>query len=133
MLQPFKKIQPPELDFDKLMLERRNYEVSVRGRLERRIVANLCEYLIHHGWKPVEVYCGTWSTTTTTKEVMEALFDLEYVSVRFDSGSNLQDVELISGNGVGIISDYTYDYTCDPQSKDNFQSLMADFNAEDYL
>lgn len=127
MSVPFKKIEPPELDFDKSMLLRFGTKVTVEGKLERRIVANLCEYLIHHGWTPVETYDGeVFEPATTTKEVMENLFNVEEIAVRFTNGKETHGVALICGNGIDIVSDYDY------SENDNFHYHTFRFDAENY-
>lgn len=124
---PYVKVEAPALDFDKAMLESWDHKVSVEGKLERRIVANLCGYLIHHGWRPVETFDGeAFEPATDAKQVMENLFNVERVSVRFTNGLETHGVELIVGNGVDIVSDYTYNET------DNFNTVMEGFEPEDY-
>jgi hypothetical protein len=124
---PYVRIEPPALDFDKSMLESWGEKVSVQGKLERRIAANLCGYLIHHGWRPVETFDGdSFEAATDIKQVMESLFNVESISARFTNGTAIHGVELIAGNGIDIVSDYSY------SELDDFRTIMEGFEPEDY-
>lgn len=130
--------QPPALDIDAMMLEKYGQGVSPEGKLERRIVWNLCAHLEAAGFQVYRTFDGEeMRYPKTAKGAMELIFNLDEASLRFIpvSCSQLKDkwkyehgVLLILGNGIDIISDWNYTEG-DP---DGFSAAMGKFDAEDY-
>lgn len=125
------KIEAPALDHDAMMLKRFNCGVGVEGRLERRIIANLCEYLAANGFKLVETYDGeVFEQVSTGKEAMEYIFNLDEVSLQVQKdGFQQRGILLIPGNGEDIISDYDYSIS----DRDGFKTCMEAFDVELYF
>lgn len=126
-------VEVPELDHDKMMLERFGTVVSPNGRLERRIVANLCAHLHEAGFELVAVYDGEERTRVrTAKEAMELIFDLDEVSLRVKKSGRGRLPEhgilLVLGIGCDIVSDWNYSVG----DADGFSAAMDQFDAEDY-
>ena len=132
--------QPPALDHDAMMLEKYGQGVSPEGKLERRIVWNLCAHLVLAGFVPFRTFDGDcFEYVGGAKEAMEFIFNLDEVSLRFIPVSCCQltkknkerrehGVLLVLGNGVDIVSDWNYTEG-DP---DGFSAAMDKFDAEDY-
>ena len=98
---------PPALDIDATL----GRPVAVNGKIERRIVASLIAHLKANGWEPKGVWDGEEEVpVTTAKEVMELLFNLDDAHVYFSKGGREHYVWLICGNGVDIISDWTFSH-----------------------
>lgn len=119
----------PALDYDAFMLKKYQHQVSPNGRLERRIVWNLLKHLEDGGWTVFEVDDTDEVTQVTgSKHAMELIFDLDQadISVGNADRSRTHLIRLIMGNGIDIISDYTYS----EGDRDGFEALMQDFNAE---
>lgn len=134
-------LQAPALDIDALMLKKYNYKVSPTGKLERRIVWNLLNYLTEKGFRVFTVDTSDELVDTAdNKAVMEVVFDLDQADLHVEpipaldaTGSEIpSDVEhvirLVMGNGVDMISDWIYT-DGDP---DGFKALMDAFDTEDY-
>jgi hypothetical protein len=118
-------VNVPDLEHDAMMLREFGHTVSDRGRLERRIVAALLTHLGTRGFRPRSVWDGMGSTPATdTKAVMELVFNLDEARVYFGSHS----VVFILGNGVDILSDWTYS----KGDADGFDAAMQAFDAEVY-
>lgn len=125
-------LQPPALDHDAMMLKRFKSKVSPNGKLERRIVFNLCEHLKSKGFELVAVFDGEEFTpiANDTKAAMELIFNLDEVSVRFQKkGFAEHGILLCLGEGMTIITDWSYTKD-DP---DGFDLAMDEFDSEDYV
>lgn len=129
----------PALDHDDMMLVKFGQGVSAEGRLERRIVWNLCAHLEAAGFQVYRTFDGEeMRYPKTAKGAMELIFNLDEASLRFIHVSCIQlkknkssyehGVLLVLGNGIDIISDWNYTEG-DP---DGFSAAMDKFNAEDY-
>lgn len=124
-------VHVPELDIDALMLRRFGHKVSPNGKLERRIVANLIAHLEAGGFQVIGLYDGDDLTAVTTaKEAMELIFNLDEASLRIGkAGTDIDHgILLIVGNGIDIVSDYTYS----EGDSDGFSAVMDAFDAEDF-
>lgn len=141
VLRPFSAppagaVTVPALDHDAAMLLNFGTKVSVSGKLERRIVANLVAHLARRGFLPHSVHDGELTTRVySAKEAMELIFDLDQVSLRFQRGTDrhrssgkIHGVLLVVGNGVDILSDWNYT----EGDADGFDAAMNAFDAEDY-
>jgi hypothetical protein len=122
-------VQVPELDHDKLMEKRYGSKVDARGKLERRIVANMIGHLERAGWAVSSVFDGDEDTDAQDmKAAMELVFNLDDAWVYFKKGSLIHPVRLILGNGVDVITDWRYA----PDDVDGFNGAMEAFDAEQY-
>ncbi|KVV40800.1 hypothetical protein WT27_12775 [Burkholderia territorii] len=111
------------------MLRRFGHKVSPNGKLERRIVANLIAHLEAGGFQVIGLYDGDDLTAVTTaKEAMELIFNLDEASLRIGkAGTDIDHgILLIVGNGIDIVSDYTYS----EGDSDGFSAVMGAFDAE---
>ena len=120
----------PDLEHDEMMAKRFGCTVGPKGRLERRVVWNLFQHLSAAGWHVTQVYDGDeFKQVHTVKGAMELIFDLDEVSVRFARGKgkgNEHGVLLIMGNGVDIVSDWTFS----EGDGDGFHAVMNAFDSE---
>jgi hypothetical protein len=116
----------PTLDIDREMLDKYGRKVSPNGRLERRIVAALCEHMTARGFNLDTVYDGVETTHVhTVKAAMELIFNLDEASLRFKHPLyKAHGVLLVLGNGEDIVSDWNYT-TGDP---DGFNAAMEAFD-----
>lgn len=136
-------VEVPELDHDAMMSRKFGTKVGPRGRLERRIVAALVQHLDKAGFRPSHVWDGdTCTEVHDTKSVMELVFNLDEVSVRFiakgkpvpkpdeeDRNQFAEDergVLLMLGEGCDIVADWNYDVG----DRDGFNKAMKSFDAE---
>ncbi|MGZ5078635.1 MAG: hypothetical protein ACXWHZ_03710 [Usitatibacter sp.] len=134
----------PDLDID-----RRLGKPDARGKLERRIVANLIAHLDRNGFVPYRTYDGEEFTLVgDVKSAMEVVFNLDEVSLRFIPKSwanarlhpitptpeQLEEREwgvlLVLGNGVDIISDWNYSKADGDGAM--FGRAMDAFDADDF-
>lgn len=124
----FAKVEAPTLAIDALLFK--DGKVSANGKLERRIVANLLEFMAHKGWKVSSVYDGEEETATAdATAAMELIFNLDEVSVRFaDQSEKIHGVLLVLGNGIDIIADWNYS----EGDVDGFNAAISGFDAEEY-
>jgi len=125
-----KTVDVPELEHDAMMKEKYGDTVSPNGRLERRLVAALCTHLAEHGWRP----CKLWdreeiTPVTDTKSAMELIFDLDesWLYFRNDAGKE-HWVFLVGGNGIDLITDYSYARA----GTDTFEAAMESFKPDDW-
>lgn len=119
----------PDLDIDAFMLKRFGSKVSPSGRLERRIVANLCAHMERHGWAVQGVHDGDdFHEAKTVKDAMELIFDLDDAGLYFERDGQEHRVLLVLGNGTDIISDWHYSNG----DSDGFDAAMEAFDAEAY-
>ena len=119
----------PVLDIDLIAANSYGRQVIPRGRLERRIVANLIEHLIQYGFHVHSVFDGDEEIRVNgTKAAMELIFNLDEASLRFYQGgrANWHGVLLVLGNGVDIVSDWNYF----ADDHDGFNKAMDAFDAE---
>jgi hypothetical protein len=126
------KTTTPELQHDKMMFEQFGTRVSPRGKIERRIVAGLCEHLLYSGFSLHSVYDGEEETrVSTAQEAMELIFNLDEAALRFyrDNPENWHGILLVLGNGEDIISDWNF-YVDD---RDGFDAAMSKFNVEEFV
>lgn len=119
----------PALDHDAMMLKKYGQKVSPNGKLERRIAWNLLTHLEAGGWTVFELDdSDEVAQITDSKQAMELIFNLDQadISVGNADRSCTHMIRLILGNGVDMISDYTYG----EGDIDGFDALMSDFDAE---
>ena len=122
-------IEPPSLDHDAMMERRFGSKVSPRGRLERRIVANLIAHLEANGFQVTGLYDGEeLEPCSDMKSAMELIFNLDeaWLRVRKAECDGDREIFLVLGNGIDTISDWTY-LASDP---DGFNAAMNAFDAD---
>lgn len=120
-----KSCEVPALDIDKILYKGR--QMSDRSRIERKIVANLCNFMSLHGFSIHSVWDGEeLERPKTTKEAMELIFNLDESSLRFQkNGFKPHGVYLVLGNdGWDVIADWNYT-DGDP---DGFNARMDEFS-----
>lgn len=120
----------PALDHDAMMKRKYGTKVSARGKLERRIAWNLLKHLEASGFKVTSLDDSDNLTNLTgdPKEVMELLFDLDEADIYVKKGRHHEHaIRLIFGNGVDMISDYTFA----EGDADGFEALMNAFDPEE--
>jgi len=123
-------LQAPVLDHDLMMAKRFGCTVNPNGKLERRVVWNLLNYLTSKGFKILSVFDDDeFKDATDPKAAMELIFDLDEarVGIEGEKGSD-HGIVLIIGNGCDIISDWSYF----EDDRDGFNAAMDQFNGEDY-
>lgn len=77
--------------------------------VEKQIVTKLIEMLDEAGWKLKWVSEEDFELTVKdSKEALETIFDLEQPSIIFQKNGRTHGVLLIPGNGVDIVSDYSF-------------------------
>jgi hypothetical protein len=108
-------------------------KLSPRGRQERRVVWALFLHLASNGWKPVDVEDGYDEATKVASalDAMEVIFNLDDAHVTFtnDAGAS-HVVYLVRGNSPEeVVSDYSFS----AKGADNFDEVMASFDAEAVL
>lgn len=121
----------PALDHDAMMASRFGTQVSVRGRMERRIVANLIAHLERAGFAPLAVYDGEdYTKVADAKAAMELIFDLDEASLRITRpGTEIEHgILLVLGEGEDIICDWNYTEG-DP---DGFNAAVEAFDVAAY-
>ena len=132
-------IHAPVLDHDAMMFKRFGTKVSVQGKLERRIVANLIAHLQANNFRVCSVYDGEEIEKISPNGVegmraaMEIIFNLDEAAIQFihnDAAriTDWHDVSLVLGNGIDIISDWNF-FNDD---RDGFEAVMDAFDAEEY-
>lgn len=116
--------QVPELEIDRKLYK--DCKMGANAKLERRIVWRMFAHLASKGWTPCQIDDRDEKTdVTSTKAAMELIFNLDdsFVIVRNASGRK-HWIRLILGNGIDVISDYSYSETTD------FAAAMEAFNPE---
>lgn len=121
------KIDAPVLDVDRAIA----VKISLQGRGERRIVANLIHYLHGKGFAVVGVDDGEcMEHRDTLKDAMELVFSCDESRVYFRGVTGATYwVLLVLGNGEDIVSDYTY--TTD--GADGWNAAMDAFDPAGYI
>lgn len=130
-----------------LEIDKRNGAATATGEnlarlvLERRIVAALLAHLYRKGWDCVRVDDGeeetqmplTIDSLAARKAVMELVFDLDDVRLYFaptgDRDGTEHGVLLVLGNGIDVLSDWSYTEGDD----DGFNAAMDAFDAEAWV
>lgn len=114
----------PTLDIDN------GRKLSPSMVLQRRIVANLLDYLNERGWMVEQVSCdGDDWPAHTAKDAMELIHDLNYSDLTFmDAEQNCHGVKLIPSNNTDMIANWTLS----EGDTDGFNAVMEGFDAEDY-
>lgn len=114
----------PTLDIDK------GRKLSPSMVLQRRISANLLDYLNERGWMVEQVSCdGDDWPAHTAKDAMELIHDLDYSDLTFmDADQNSHGLRLIPSNEFEMITDWTFT----KGDADGFNAVVEGFNAEDY-
>lgn len=118
----------PALELDKILYK--NRPMLPHTKRERRIVWNLFKHLSTEGWFPTSTWDGEEEEKTNSpKHAMEFIFNLDsvHVFVKKD-GQKPHSIFLVLGNGIDIVSDWTYSQT----DSDGFNALMDKFDAEAY-
>jgi len=96
--------------------------VNQRLALERVIIKNLIQTMAAHGWKVDHIWDGGAEVRTADLGAqLDAIFAVDESQIIFENYAGRQHwVSLILGNGVDVISDYSY-----AQNRaDDFESLM---------
>ena len=118
--------QPPALDHDASF----GAKLNANMHLERRIVWNLLLHLQATGFALHSIFDGEENIPVTDpKAAMELIFNLDEAVIHVMLDGHIYAVVLILGNGIDIISDYSW--TADPERQD-FCMVMEHFDAEDY-
>jgi hypothetical protein len=118
----------PALAHDAMMLKRFGQKVEARGKLERRIVWNLCAHMEEAGWKVQGVHDGDeFTECSDAKAAMELIFNLDDAGLYFEKDGSEHRVLLISGNGTDMIGDWNYSLN----DSDGFNAAMEAFDTED--
>jgi hypothetical protein len=114
----------PTLDIDK------GRKLSPSMVLQRRISANLLDYLNERGWMVEQVSCdGDDWPAHTAKDAMELIHDLDYSDLTFmDADQNSHGLRLIPSNEFEMITDWTFT----KGDADGFNAVVEGFKAEDY-
>ena len=126
----------PALDHDKMMAERFGSEISPRMRIERRVVFNLCEYLLANGFELLQVYDGDeFTKVKTSKEAMELIFNLDEASLRVRKAGRRPDGKRWPEHGILIVLgndgwDAVADYNYSRDDADHFNAIMEVFDGE---
>lgn len=134
----------PALDCDRLLVESYNQKVSVKGKLERRIVANLLHYLQERGFainsaydtdEQIDVNSGRdLDNAAELKAAMEFIFarDMAYLLVAKRHTTMPEDDEhyiyFVLGNETGIVSDWSFS----DGDRDDFNKAMEAFDADQF-
>lgn len=117
----------PKLDHDALMARKYGQHLNGRNVLERRIAWNLFLHLEAAGWAVSELDdSDDLHQVADSKAAMELLFDLDQADIYFKKGDAEHAVRLILGNGVDMISDWTYS----EGDGDGFNAAMDAFDTE---
>jgi hypothetical protein len=121
--------QPPALNHDAMMAKRFGMRMTANGRLERRLVWNLCEHLKAAGFNPSSVFDGDEHVAVAdAKAAMELIFDLDEALLFVKAASGAEHwITLVLGNGTDIVSDWGV-----PEVPDGFDEAMNAFDAELY-
>lgn len=96
--------------------------INQRLALERVIIKHLIETMAAHGWKVDHIYDGGDEVRDTDIGAqLDTVFSVDEAQIIFENSAGRQHwVSLILGNGIDVISDYSY-----AQYKaDDFQALM---------
>lgn len=128
----------PDLEIDEIFLRKYNQPVTANGRLERRIVAGLCAHMAQHGFLVNGVHDGEEETLTyTVGGAMNLIFNLDEARLYFrkenpmsvtDVTPRQHSVYLVLGNGVDVISDWSFFI----DDHDGFNAAMEAFDAEKF-
>lgn len=119
----------PALAHDAMMKARFNHDVTVCGRMERRIVWRFCEHMARAGWQPCEVHDFEETTPVAdAKAAMELIFNLDHSRLYFRKGDGPKRwVYLVNGNGEDMISDYVV------SDRDGFGPAVDAFNPSEHV
>jgi len=128
-------IAAPELEHDKMMLDKYKQKVIPRGRIERRVMANLLHFLDANGFKPVLLDDTEEDTKVSTmQEVMELAFNLDECRVYFHHTSTEAKprhcIYFVFGNDGW---DIAADWDCPDHDADGWKAAMEAFNPEEYV
>lgn len=128
----------PVLAHDKMMEKKYGQKINSNGKLERRIVWNLCKHLNTKGFMVTAVdddgqtiFLRSKNPLIRAKSAMEHIFNLDDSLVYFRSQDHSTEhwVRLVLGNGEDIISDFNY-FEGDA---DGFNAAMEAFDVNDYV
>jgi hypothetical protein len=89
---------------------------------ERRVVWGLLRHMAANGWKPSVVSLGDMDEAAVdAKATMEHVFSVDEARVHFKSDAGAShSILLIAGNGLDIISDWTFS----AKGADNFNEVV---------
>jgi hypothetical protein len=114
---------------------------SPESLVELKIIGTLCARLAKAGWSPTSIDTGDetenhgWVTVTTPKAVKTEFASVGQATVVFTNGSGgagqTQRVFLVGGNGVDVISDWSYT-DGDANGFDAAMTAIIDYVAEAY-
>lgn len=85
--------------------------VEKRIAVEKKIVRHLCDTMRKHGWDAIYVDDGgdEVEQTSSTEEVVEAVFAVDEATIAFKKGNKTCSVWIILGNdGWDCIADYNF-------------------------
>jgi small nuclear ribonucleoprotein (snRNP)-like protein len=104
-----------------------------RMQVESRILGTMLRRLAVAGWSPDAILLDEgWEKTPTRKEVRALFDDLDEITLRVrNAEGRTYGILLIRGNGVDLISDYSYG----KEGTDNFETTMnaiLDYVTETY-
>jgi hypothetical protein len=117
----------PKLDHDAMMARKYGQKLEGRNILERRIAWNLFLHLAEAGFTASQLDDSDEVVSVSgAKEAMELLFNLDQADIYFKKGDDEHVVRLILGNGIDMISDWTFA----GDDHDGFNAAMEAFNAE---
>jgi hypothetical protein len=128
--EPMKSVDVPFLDIDNVLYHDQGRNIPPRGRLERRIVANLIDHLQRAGWSIFNVFDSEEDIAVgSMKEAMELVFNLDESWLDFRNAAGAEHrVFIVLGNGVDCIADYNYS----EGGKDNFDEAMKAFDPDQF-
>jgi hypothetical protein len=124
-----KSIAIPSLKIDKVLYK--DGQIPPRGKIERRVFANLIDHLQKNGFTLKSVWDGETDTATATiKDAMEVAFNLDQCHLYMANAKGQQHwVFFVFGNdGWDAISDWSYA----TDDADGFNKAMEGFEAEDF-
>lgn len=124
-----KTVEVPSLDIDHRLYHDKGRNIPPRGRLERRIVANLIDHLARAGWHVAALDDGeSTEHVADMKAAMELIFNLDVCWLYFGDRQDeetLQGVQLVLGNGVDLISNWH-------SGDDAFDAALKAFDPEQF-
>lgn len=130
-IKPFKRIEAPDLDIDKWFAERGSPQKSLHAIGERRVAANIINFLMENGWTPCamdNLDHPEDNPVNDLKSAMELIFNLDEARLMFKNDKGRRHyVFFVRGNSPEeLISDWSYAHNED----DNFNTVMQAFEPE---
>lgn len=99
--------------------------VNQRLALERVIIKHLIQTMANHGWKVDHIWDGGDEIRATgIGDQLEAVFSVDESQIIFENSAGRQHwVSIILGNGIDVISDYSFA----AHKADDFEKVMTEF------